>query len=694
MLLLQLSAQHLLRLHAGGRLLPHMAARWFEFRKKEASAGEQAAWKESLVRLAEELVDAGHGGVHMFVECQPDGLDAAADVILVGTHPETKRDSLLIVELKRWDSVSATDTPGKVGVLGFKKPKKHPSAQVRLLVDYFEADSAARGLTVSYAGLTYLHNATDASVAPLLAPGIQRGAHALYFTDETREDLLEEVDDRFTRESGAPAAERLLRSLGLRNAPLLEAVALSEGTDTTFTLRGEQRTVWRDVSRAVSRVGASSEAAAGQAVFLVRGGAGTGKSAIGLQLLRHFTSLGLQARYATGSYAFDGSLRELFRKDDVLSEDRLAYFLNFVEAPEPPLDLLICDEAHRLRARSERQHWKAEQRGKQPQVDELIQAARVTIFLLDENQSLRRDEVGNSALIADAAERHGIVLDTYDLHTEFRCGGSDTYRNWVLDLLGISGEAAKPWAPDGLMHVEVVDSPEELEEIILREEHDGATARMVAGYAWPWSEPHPKTRTLHKDVRIGGWHRAWNAKGELSKYAGGEPPAKYWGVRPQGIGQVGCVYTAQGLEWDWCGVLMGDDMVWREGRWVFRKGSATDQDKETGLRETKKRGSMDPRLPADPTEFARRVQNAYHVLLTRASRATVIHSTDDPTQAYLKDLVGSVDDQGLRPTVTALSAEERFQRVIRAHAAQRGRRAKTGGKGGAAHVDQPDLFGF
>ncbi|MFD7840709.1 DUF2075 domain-containing protein [Streptomyces sp. NPDC059761] len=689
MLLLQLSAQHLLRLHAGGRLLPHMAARWFEFRKKEASAGEQEAWKESLVRLAEELVDAGHGGVHMFVECQPDGVEAAADVILVGTHPETRQDSLLIVELKRWNSVSETDDPQKVGVPGYRKPKKHPSAQVRILVDYFDADSATRGLTVSYAGLTYLHNATETSVEPLLQAGTPRGAHALYFTDDTRRDLLEEVADRFARESGAPAAERLLRSLGLRNAPLLEAVAFSEGTDTTFTLRGEQRTVWRDVSRAVSRVSASSEEAAGQAVFLVRGGAGTGKSAIGLQLLRHFTEAGLRARYATGSYAFDASLRELFRKDDVLSEDQLAYFLNFVDAPDPLLDLLICDEAHRLRAKSERQHWTLEQRGKQPQVDELIQAARVTIFLLDENQSLRRDEVGNSALIADAAARHGIVHDTYDLVTEFRCGGSDSYRNWVLDLLGISGEAPKPWAPDGLMHVEVADSAEALEEIVLREERDGATARMVAGYAWPWSEPHPKTRVLYKDVRIGRWHRAWNAKGDLSKYAGGEPPAKYWGVRPQGIGQVGCVYTAQGLEWDWCGVILGDDMVWREGRWVFRKGLASAQDKETGLRETKKRGSMDPRLPADPAEFARRVQNAYHVLLTRASRATVIYSTDGPTQEHLKKLVGSVDDQGLRPTITALSPEERFERVIRAHVAQRDRSRDAGG-----NADQPDLFGF
>ncbi|MFD5144509.1 DUF2075 domain-containing protein [Streptomyces sp. NPDC058401] len=687
MLLLQLSARQLLRLHARGRLLPHMAARWIEFQRKEASPGEQAAWKESLVRLAEELVEAGHGEVHMFVECRPDGVAAPADVILVGTHPESRQDSLLVVELKRWKSVAQATDPQKVDVPGYRTPKKHPSTQVRGIIDYFTADQAAPGLAVSYAGLTYLHNATEDSVGPLLKAGTDRGAHALYFTDDTREELLEELGDRFTQESGAPAAARLLRRLGLSNAPLLEAVAYSEGADTAFTLRGEQRTVWRDVKRSVERVGKESEGAAGQAVFLVRGGAGTGKSAIGLQLLRYFTAKGLRAGYATGSYAFDGSLRDLFQKDGVLSEDQLAYFLNFVEAPDPLLDLLICDEAHRLRAKSEHQRMKAEDRGKQPQVDELIQAARVTVFLLDENQSLRRDDVGNSALIEEAAQRHGVALGTYDLRTEFRCGGSDSYRNWVLDLLGISGEVAQPWAPDGLMYVEMADSVEALEEIVLREERDGATARMVAGFAWPWSEPHPQTHVLHKDVQIGDWHRTWNAKGTRSRYGGGEPPAKYWGVRPQGIGQIGCVYTAQGLEWDWCGVIMGDDMVWRDGEWIFRKGKASPKDEKTGIRETVRKGSMDPMLPGDPAEFARRIRNAYHVLLTRASRCTVIYSTDEDTRRHLRTLIDPVDDQGLRPAPVELSPQERLRREIREYDARSGRRRKS-----SVHEGQVGFF--
>ncbi|MCP3754101.1 DUF2075 domain-containing protein [Streptomyces sp. TBY4] len=622
----------------------------------------------------------------MFVECQPDGVDGAADVILVGTHPETGDDSLLVVELKRWSSVGRTDDPEKVDVSGFSKPKHHPSTQVRRVMDYFNGDGRQPG--IAYAGLSYLHNATDASIEPLLDAGTRRGAHALYFTADTRQDLLEELDGRFRRESGTSAAERLLTRLGLRNAPLLEAVALSDGADTAFTLRGMQKTVWRDVKRAVSRFRNGSAGTSERAVFLVRGGAGTGKSAIGLQLLRHFTDLGLRTRYATGSRAFDASLREFIARDDLLVQEQLAYFMNFVEPPVPPLDLLICDEAHRLRAESTLQFWAAEKRGKQPQVDELIQAAQVTVFLLDDDQSLRKNEVGSSALICEAAERNGVTAQIYDLHTEFRCGGSDTYRAWVLDLLGISGRKPGEWAPDGLMHVEVAESAEQLERIVRMEEQDGATARMVAGFCWPWSEPHPETRVLHRDVRIGDWHRPWNAKGPFSRHTDGEPPAKLWGVKREGIGQVGCVYTAQGLEWDWCGVIMGDDMVWREGGWVFRKGKTSGADEETGERKPLKPGSMDPGLPADADEFARCVRNAYHVLLTRASRATVIHSTDGPTQEYLRTLVGPVDDQGLRPAWASLTPEEQLRRSLRAHDARRGRKQPPG------QGIQPDLFGF
>lgn len=197
----------------------------------------------------------------------------------------------------------------------------------------------------------------------------------------------------------------------------------------------------------MEREGRSSPHSPGPVVFLVRGGAGSGKSAIGLELLRYFTARGREVRYASGSRAFDASMKHFIRGDEQVSADQFVYFHNFVEPPEPPLDLLICDEAHRLRERSTNRYWPSERQGKQPQVDELIKAARVTVFLLDEDQSVRRDEVGTGGLIERAALRHGVTAQQYALQAEFRCGGSDSYRQWVLDLLGISDESSGVWAP-------------------------------------------------------------------------------------------------------------------------------------------------------------------------------------------------------------------------------------------------------
>ncbi|MGI5454299.1 DNA/RNA helicase domain-containing protein [Streptomyces sp. CA-249302] len=676
MLLLQLPAVDLLRLDQRRLLLSHLAARWLSFKKKEVSQGEKAAWKESLIQLATDLVSADRGDVRMLVECMPEGAGTAVDVVLVGRHPETDRESVLLVELKRWSSVSqSTEKPEKVVVPGMARPKHRPSDQLKASYDFFTGDNGPlKDMQIDFAGLSYLHNAHSSDVDPLFSAHTSTGPHTLTITADTRADLLADLRERFAENGSASAAERVLQRLAIRNTPLLTAMVSSRGEDTVFTLRGEQRRVFRDIRLAVERLPANEE----RAVFVVEGGAGSGKSAIGLELLEHFSAAGRTVKYASGSRAFDAAMRKHVGYGDAEFQNRFAFFSSFITPPQPPLDLLICDEAHRLRNRSTSRYLPEEQWGKQPQVDDLLDAARVTVFLLDGSQVVRPNEVGTVKLIREAAENRHIVPRMYELHRQFRCGGSDRYRDWVHDLLGISGRERDIWIPDGLMHVEVADSPEELERIILDEAEAGASARMVAGFCWPWT-PLRKDRTLEPDVRIGDWHRPWNVKGDRPG-ANDEPPAKLWGVRREGVEQIGCVYTAQGLEWDWCGVIIGDDMVWREDRWEYRRATLT-RDKERGVRRVRTPGSADEIIRARSNErFDECVRNAYHVLLTRASRATVLYSTDSETQAYLKKLVGPVEDGGLRPTWQSLPPEARGVRLP--PVPKRGRRRGKGPKAG------------
>ncbi|MEU8919295.1 DNA/RNA helicase domain-containing protein [Streptomyces nigrescens] len=103
--------------------------------------------------------------------------------------------------------------------------------------------------------------------------------------------------------------------MGLRNTPLLDAMIWSRGADTVFTLRGRQKEVADQVLETASKVLldprhpalASDEP---RVIFLVTGGAGTGKSAIGLQIKAELEAQGRTVRYASGSRSFNGTLQE------------------------------------------------------------------------------------------------------------------------------------------------------------------------------------------------------------------------------------------------------------------------------------------------------------------------------------------------------------------------------------------------
>ena len=127
----------------------------------------------------------------------------------------------------------------------------------------------------------------------------------------------------------------------------------------------------------------------------------------------------------------------------------------------------------------------------------------------------------------------------------------------------------------------------------------GYGARIAAGYCWPWSDPRPGGARL--DVEIGDWHKPWNNKKETSH--GGAPGTPFWASDAAGFEQVGCVYTAQGFEYDYAGVIIGADLVWRE-----TAGSPA---------------GAQPRHPGqagDADQFDRAVRNTYKVLLTRGMR--------------------------------------------------------------------------
>src|SRR5690606_13068241 len=278
--------------------------------------------------------------------------------------------------------------------------------------------------------------------------------------------------------------------------------------------------------------------------------------------------------HATGSRSFTQTLRKVAGHRAPRVQKLFTYFNSFMQAERNGLDVLICDEAHRIRETSVSRYTPKVIRDRAlPQVEELIDAARVPVFLLDEHQVVRPGEQGAVADIRAAAARRGFDVAQVDLDAEFRAGGSEAYIEWVRRLLGLAPGGPVPWSDEPTFSVEVVGSPWEMESRLRAKLAAGKGARMTAGYCWPWSDPVDGVG-LVPDVEIGGWARPWNVKGDRA--VGDAPPSELWATNPGGFGQVGCVYTAQGFEYDWNGVILGPDLVFRNGRPVVRREASRD----------------------------------------------------------------------------------------------------------------------
>jgi hypothetical protein len=526
------------------------------------------------------------------------------------------------VELKQWSSARRWEgDPNLVEVDGQPGgPKTHPVRQVRNYCTHvIDFARTLHGDDDAVAGVAYLHNALNREdVAELFE--FRPDAHGQMFTGGDRGHFHAFLRTRLDPDvPGAPYADELLRSAVAPSRQLLAVAADEVQRREQFTLQGNQQLAVDLVMHEVAKAQRSDS----KSVIIVSGGPGSGKSVIALSLLGELARQGRTVLHATGSRSFTQTLRKVAGSRSPRVQKMFKYFNQFVDAERNGLDVLILDEAHRIRETSINRYTRAQYRTGRPQIDELMSAARVPVFLLDENQVVRPGEMGAIESIRAYAEAQGLTPFVVELPEQFRCGGSASYVRWVEQLLGLADGDPSTWEGHDRFQVLVADSPSEMEQVLLSMEADGYTARMSAGYCWPWSDPRPD-ETLVPDVSIADWARPWNVKGE--RRVGAAPPASLWASDPGGVGQVGCVYTAQGFEYDWNGVILGPDLVWRDDRFISNRAANRDPD----FRSQKHVSNQ---------QFDALVRNVYKVLLTRGMVGTVIYSTDPETREALRQLV-------------------------------------------------------
>ena len=584
------------------------------------SYSEVNSWRHSLSQLSLVMNEAKLNDHGVLLEYQLPLTSKRLDCLITGHTPD-KQGSAVIVELKQWGKCSfadADDLMVETYVGGANRYRLHPSAQAhqyrRYLADLHEAFHGSNALDL--AACAYLHNYSLDLDDPLLHPKFNdvRG-HVPLFAKDNVSGLVSFLNGRLEGGNGMEVLERVEKSRLRPSKRLMDHVKHVINREPRFILLDEQQVVFQ---RVLAAVGKSLDRPKKQ-VFLVHGGPGTGKSVLAINLMSELSGLGKNAQYATGSKAFTQTIRKIV---GLRAAQQLKYFNNYGQAEADCVDVLICDEAHRIRQFSHNQYTPAAKRTNKPQIQEILEASKVSVFFIDDRQVVRPGEVGSSELIRTYAAKNDCELHEHKLEAQFRCAGSDAFVQWVDHTLGIQETATPIWYQrEEPFEVRIFNSPEEVEAAIRAKVTECQSARMMAGFCWPWSQEAQADGSLAEDVVIGEYRRPWNARPELRGLKKGIPPAELWAFDPNGLEQVGCVYTAQGFEFDYAGVIWGSDLVYDpdQSAWVGQR-----------------KNSQDSVVKRSGDQFTDLVKNTYRVLLTRGLKGCYLCFTDKATERFVR----------------------------------------------------------
>lgn len=588
------------------------------------SKGEIRSWKESLGEMATVLTDKGiPDSTGVAIEFNIPQTGKRVDFILTGKD-ELEKPRVVIVELKQWTTAERSPKDGVVVsfVGGAKREVIHPSYQAwaySALLEGFNEEIYERAIKLQ--PCAYLHNYKEDDVirhpqyafytdmAPVFLEGADereklRAFIKLHVKHGDDLNLLYEIDHGRIRPS-----KMLADSL----------VGMMQG-QSEFVLIDDQKLVY-ETAMALARKASGAQ----KKVLIVRGGPGTGKSVVAINLLAGLSKLAQNCRYVSKNSAprvvYQSRLTGSFRPNAITN-----FFSSsgaFMHTAPESFDTLIVDEAHRLNEKSGLFGNLGEN-----QVKEIIRAANCSIFFIDEDQRVTLKDIGTNSVIAQFAAEADAELVEAELASQFRCSGSDGYLAWLDNTLGVRETANERLGPNEF-DFRVFDSPNELHELIKERNTVNNKARVVAGYCWEWkSKKNPSA--VDVTVPAHGYGKQWNL----------DKDGSLWIVAPNSVDEVGCIHTCQGLEVDYIGVIVGDDFVVRNGVVVCQPEKRAKHDKSIrGWKTLLKSSPQDGRRMLDLV-----IKNTYRTLMTRGLKGCYIYCTDKETSDYFKSKLASAQE--------------------------------------------------
>jgi uncharacterized protein len=577
-----------------------------------AGISEQSAWQDAAIYMNNIIQLANlKDDIEVGMELKIPITNNRIDFLIAGINKDFEK-TLLIIELKRWSLVSKTNKTNIVNAddTRYGKDSLHPSYQAYSYKLNLEAyNEVVHTEKILINSCSYLHNLRDdKDIKDLFYANLLKKSPV--FTSSDNQKLAD-----FIRKYIATAhRQKILYQIEnsrIRPSTMLMNTLSKELTNSPiFTLLNKQEICFQNIRRLLL----DHEKTDQKQVIIVRGGAGTGKSVIAIKLLNEFIQNKKICFYITKNSAVrnvygnmlsgnqNEHLKTLFLSTIKISRDR----------PINEYDCLVIDEAHRLPERSKSGNILLGQ----DLIKEIIISTKISIFFIDEAQQVDIRDYATIEKITTTAKLLGAKIhdnDNLRLTAQFRCAGNDEYVNAVDKLL--FNDKVK-YVNNYEFELKIFDDIIDWHKAISDKIENTKNSRMLAGDVFDWISKDDPNKY---DINIDGLNLQWNRDTTFAA----QDSQKH---------RVGHIDSVQGLEFDYIGLIIGDDLFYD----LKSRTIKTDYKKHPKNAGHFRRHGRTKPLIEDLSIIDILIRNTYGVLLKRGMKGCYIYCIDKNLANYLK----------------------------------------------------------
>lgn len=538
---------------------------------------------------------------------------------LISGYDNNNNPGVVVIELKQWEKITKIDSVDALVETytgGANRRVVHPSYQAwsyaQLIKDYNEEVQEKQ---IALKACAYLHNyKRSAHCDPIDDPIYSEYISAApAFTVGDNLKLREFIKKLINKGDNKEILYLIDHGKIRPSKSLQDTIANMIKGNPEFIMIDEQKVVYEEIIRLSELCQRDCK----KRTIICKGGPGTGKSVIAVNLLSELTQRHQLVQYTSKNSAPRNVYLKRLKGTKVVSSVNNMFkgSGSYYDVGCNIINTLIVDEAHRLNEKSGMFRNLGEN-----QIKEIINASYCSVFFIDESQRVTMDDIGSIDEIRRWAELEGSEVTEMELVSQFRCNGSNGYLAWLDNTLEIRETAN--YDLEGIdFDIKICDTPIQMQQMVLDKNAYNNRARILAGYCWNWIKSEQNNTDYH-DIKIGDFEMSWNL-GNDSAYA----------ISETSVNEVGCIHTSQGLEFDYVGVIIGDDLRYENGHIVtdFTKRASTDQSLK-GIKGLYKAHPDEALKKADEI-----IKNTYRTLMTRGMKGCYVYCVDEGLKDYLKE---------------------------------------------------------